>query len=54
MFLLGCFPPIINWILLSGQAMAEVETGSKMVEMTIMDEKVPAEAMEAREPVEAI
>lgn len=53
MFLLGFFPPIINWVLLSGQAMAEVEAGSKMVEMTIMEAKVPTAAMGTREPVEA-
>lgn len=34
--------------------MAEVQAGSKMVEMMIMEEKVPSAAMEAREPVEAI
>ncbi|KAM9180299.1 nik-related protein kinase [Dugong dugon] len=46
----------INWSLFSGQAMEkveEVEATNKMVEMEVMEEEEPAEAIGAIKPVEA-
>ena len=45
---------IINWILLSGQAVAEAEATSKMVKMEVIEEKDLSAAMEVRKLIEAM
>lgn len=44
---------IINWILSSGQAMAEVVAASKMANMEVIEEKELSTTMEAKELVES-